>query len=317
MRVRQVLLVPAVTGLLLTTAAVAAAGTSDPVQVSGDAWLDLDGDGVRDDGEPGLARVQVTLRTSASILDATTTDADGRWAFNNVEPATYDVRVEPPIDYRVTGGTLPGLSTDTGQGTITITVTGSDLDAGTVGLGSPVTSGPDIATTVARDTAESPDGEYRWTATVFNFGPDDADGPVDVRIVLSEGHETRAIDGADWSCERSAAIVLCQVESAVPAGTALSPVTVTTGPTGDVGATVSVTATARLDGIFDAAPLNDEAEASAFISGEVAAADLDGDGTGDLTNAGAPTSGLLVAAIIALTIGASAVRTSRRAAKLP
>lgn len=315
MHVRPVLFVTIAATLLLGPAAAAGASTTDAAQISGVAWLDLDGDGQRDDGEPGLARVQVTLRTSASILDATTTDADGRWSFNNVEPATYDVRVEPPIDYKVTGGTLPGLSTDTGQGTITVTA--NDLDVGAVGLGSPVASGPDIATTVTRETTESSDGGYRWTATVFNFGPDDATGPVDVRIVLSEGHETRDIASGDWSCERSAAIVLCELDSTVPAGTALPPVTVTTGPTGDVGATVSVTATARLDGIFDAAPLNDEDEATAFISGEIAAADLDGDGTGDLTNAGAATSGLLVAAIIAFAIGASAVRTSRRAANLP
>jgi hypothetical protein len=68
----------------------------------------------------------------------------------------------------------------------------------------------------------------------------------------------------------------------------------------------------RLDGSFDAAPLNDEDDAEVAISPEFAAADLDGDGTADLSDTGAAPTGALVAALLALLAGAATLRTSRR-----
>lgn len=311
MHVRAALLAATVAGLLAAAPAAALAGTGDGVEVSGLVWLDLDGDGTRDDGEPGRADVQVTLRTSATIVDATTTAPDGSWTFAKVQPGTYTLVIEPPLDHDITGGTLPGLDPDSGEAEISVG-TEPVTDAGTVGLGSPVTSGADVAATVTLDRAGSSADRYRWVVTAHNLGPEDADGPVDLRIVLSADHETVDAAGEGWSCDRSAAIVLCEAATGIPAATSLPDVTLTTRPVGDVGARVSVTGTVRLEGAFDAAPLNDEDSATASIGGDLAAADLDGDGTGDLTNAGASTSGVLVAGLLALVLGAVAVRTSGR-----
>lgn len=316
MRVRSALLVATVVGLLAAAPASALASTTDGVAVAGQVWLDLDGDGARDDGEPGRADVQMTLRTSATIVDAVTTDATGGWTFGNVQPGTYVVVVEPPIDHEITGGTLPGLDPDTGEASLTV---GSEplTAVGAVGLGSPVTSGPDVATTVTFDRDGSSTEAYRWVVTAHNLGSEAADGTVDLRIVLSSGHEATAVDGGDWSCDRSAAIVLCEAAAGIPAASSLDSVTVTSRPVGDVGTTVSVTGTVRLDGSFDAAPLNDEDAASVSIGADLAAADLDGDGTGDLTNAGTATTGLLVAGLLALVVGAAAVRTPARSTRKP
>ena len=316
MRVRQLLPGAIVALLALAVPGVATATTADGARVTGTVWLDLDGDGERDDGEPGRGDVQVTLRTSASILDATTTTADGSWSFAGVQPGTYDVLVEAPIDHVVTGGTLPELDTADGRGTVTVGA--EDAEAvGAVGIGSPVSSGPDVATTVGLDGAAVGGDDFRWTVTAHNIGPADAEGPVDLRLVLSPDHETVEVAGDGWTCEPSASIVLCETDQGIPAATSLPAITMTTSPVGDVGASVSLTGTARLDGVFDAAPLNDEDSATASIGAAGVAEDIDGDGTGDLTEAGASTTGLLVAALLAMVVGAAAVRTSRRTTHRP
>lgn len=311
MRVRSTATAFAAAAVLVGAPTAALAATADGGAITGNVWLDLDGDGVRSDAEPGRADVSITLRTSATILDATMTDEDGTWSFGNVQPGTYTVVVEAPIDLVVTGGTMPGL--DTGDGTGTVTVTGTDTaDGGDVGLGSPVSTGPDVTATVTLDRAASTEEAYRWSITAHDIGPAAAPGPIDVRMVLSADHETTDVGGDGWACEQSAAIVLCQTDAGIAAGTSLPRITLTTRPIGAVGTNITVTGTVRLDGAFDAAPLNDEDSAAAAISTELAAADLDGDGTGDLTDAGAAPLGALVVALLALLAGAATLRTTRQ-----
>ena len=318
MGVRPAVLGSAIVVLLVVLLPAAAQATAtDGAQVSGLVFLDLDGDGTNDGDEPGRGDVQVALRTDASILDATTTRPDGTWTFNNVQPGTYELVVEPPIDHRVTGGSLPGL--ELASGTAVLEVATDDIpDAGTVGMGSPVTTGPDIAATATLDRDASTPDTLQWEVAVHNLGPGGSDGPIDLRLALSSDHETSGVQSSGWDCEESMAIVLCQSAGDLPAGTSLPPLTLTTTPTGAVGTTVSVTATARMDGSFDGAPLNDEDEASTTISGDVATSDLDGDGNGDLTNTGATTTGLLVAGLLAVVLGGTALAdTGRHGARRP
>ncbi len=63
-------------------------------------WLDTDGDGVQDIGEPGLANVTVYLCTtspctSGNATATATTDANGNYLFADVSPGTYYVGVDP------------------------------------------------------------------------------------------------------------------------------------------------------------------------------------------------------------------------------
>lgn len=299
---------------LVALAAPATASTTDASTVTGVAFLDLDGDGTRGADEPGRAGVRTTLRTSATIVDAVVTDVDGAFTFNRVQAGDYTLVVDAPIDHQVTGGTVDGLDTDSGEADVT--VGGGDVDLGVVGLGSTVTSGADVAATVATD-GDGTGAEFTWRVAAHNLGPDDGDGPVDVRIVLSTGHAVRSVTGDGWTCDESSAIVLCETDSDLAAGSSLPTITLRTAPDGDVGDTVTVTGTARLEGVFDPAPLNDEDVAALSIGAERAAADLDGDGTGDLTDAGAEVTGILVAAILALVVGGGAVATSRRSNRRP
>ncbi len=65
-------------------------------------WLDADGDGVEDVGEPGIANVEVTLKDQwGTPVDVTVTDVNGRYLFAGVKAGPdYYVEVDP--------GTLPG-----------------------------------------------------------------------------------------------------------------------------------------------------------------------------------------------------------------
>lgn len=299
--------------LVVLAPATALAANGDGAAIGGEVYLDLDGDGTRDAGEPGRGNVQLTLRTEAAIVDATVSMGDGSWTFNNVPAGTVTLVVEPPNDLEVTGSTVPGLDPATGEATVE--VDGDDTTLGTIGLGSPLTSGPDVAATVAVDEAASSDDSFRWELTALNLGTEAAPGPVDLRAVLSPGHEAVAASGDGWTCETSTAIVLCTAPGDLAAGSALPTLSLTTTPVGDVGSRVTVTGTVRLADVFDDAPLNDEDVASWTIGAELAADDLDGDGTGDLTNAGAPVTGLLVAALLVMAVGATALTATRRTSR--
>ncbi len=91
-------------------------------------WLDENGDGIQDAGEPGIAGVTVELRDgSGNLVATTTTDANGGYLFTGLEDHTYTVNVQ--------SGSLPsGLTPtyDENSGTVspdqttTVTITDSN-----------------------------------------------------------------------------------------------------------------------------------------------------------------------------------------------
>ena len=76
-------------------------------------WLDIDGDGVDDIGEPGIAGVTVELTGTAADGTAvnltTVTDANGDYLFDNLPPGNYTVTVTD------TNGELTDLSQSPGN----------------------------------------------------------------------------------------------------------------------------------------------------------------------------------------------------------
>ncbi|MDR3572311.1 MAG: sortase, partial [Anaerolineaceae bacterium] len=104
-------------------------------------WLDTNGNGVQEAGEPGINGVKVTLYSSTDVQVATTTtDANGLYAFNNLTPGKYTVQFTPPAGYAVTlkdKGTDDTVDSDADQtsgktDTITLVSNQTDLtwDAG-------------------------------------------------------------------------------------------------------------------------------------------------------------------------------------------
>jgi len=75
------------------------AGAYKPVSVTGVVWVDSDGDGVRDSGEPGLKGVSVQALRDGSQAGSDETDANGAYEFSGLAPGSYVVMVTAPADY--------------------------------------------------------------------------------------------------------------------------------------------------------------------------------------------------------------------------
>jgi protocatechuate 3,4-dioxygenase beta subunit len=105
-------------------------------------WVDSNGDGLQDGGEPGLANVTVELYdTLGGAQGSTTTDANGIYTFTGVIPGSYDVKFVLLGGYVFSprhAGTDPALDSDpdlvTGQASLTVASGVTDLtwDAGLI-----------------------------------------------------------------------------------------------------------------------------------------------------------------------------------------
>lgn len=103
--------------------------------LSGQVWVDSNGNGVRDSDEQGIAGVLITLTGTddlgASVTRTTLTAADRTYTFDNLRPGTYTVRQTQPTDF-LDGAVRVGTSGGTAG---TNEVTGITLVSGTVGTG--------------------------------------------------------------------------------------------------------------------------------------------------------------------------------------
>lgn len=91
-------------------------------------WLDEDGDGVEDGGEPGIAGVTVNLLDGGgAIIATTTTDDQGSYDFTGVPAGTYSVEVSD-ID-----GVLTGLNLSSPPVGMIVLAAGQDFDSADFG----------------------------------------------------------------------------------------------------------------------------------------------------------------------------------------
>jgi hypothetical protein len=99
------------------TTRTAVIGTGD---IAGTVFNDLDGDGIRNAGEPGLAGVTITLRNDANaVIAVTVTAADGSFAFLNLQPGTYTVtETDPPGLVSTTPNSVPVVATAGGTAAV-------------------------------------------------------------------------------------------------------------------------------------------------------------------------------------------------------
>ncbi len=65
-----------------------------PAEIRGVIWNDANGDGVRDDGEPGLPDVSVTLTDPAGFVLSAASAADGTYLFAMLPTSSYTVAVD-------------------------------------------------------------------------------------------------------------------------------------------------------------------------------------------------------------------------------
>lgn len=81
-----------------------------PSSLSGLVYEDVDGDCIRDPGEPAIPSVTIELLDqNGNVLATTQTDAQGRYQFTNLRPGNYSVRETQPVGY-VQGGQKAGTA---------------------------------------------------------------------------------------------------------------------------------------------------------------------------------------------------------------
>lgn len=82
---------------------VAVIGPNDPdwyPAIGNRVWEDRDGDGIQDDGEPGIGGVEVTLFNAAGVrVASTTTSSSGNYEFRNLYYGNYHVEIDIPAGY--------------------------------------------------------------------------------------------------------------------------------------------------------------------------------------------------------------------------
>ncbi len=112
-----------------------------PFTIGDTVWNDLNGNGIQDDGEPGIPGVTVTLLdlNGEPIPDMTaTTEANGQYQFN-VDAGTYSVQIDSSnFD---SGGALAGYVSTTGGDSQTNTVTTDNVLTYDFGYNPPATIG--------------------------------------------------------------------------------------------------------------------------------------------------------------------------------
>jgi protocatechuate 3,4-dioxygenase beta subunit len=151
-------------------------------------WNDLDGDGIQDANEPGVAGVRAILFNSAgNPVDTVFTDANGGYLFTNITPGTYTVGFSNlPPGFGFTGqdrGGNDATDSDVNPGsgrTAAVTVTGgttnTTVDAG-IRQGAPSGLGSlgnkvwyDLDNDGVQDAGEL--GVAGVTVTLLDAGPD-------------------------------------------------------------------------------------------------------------------------------------------------
>lgn len=105
--------------------------TTPTAPVTGTVWYDLNGNGVRDPGEPGAAGVPVYLLHNGVIVASSVTDANGLYSF---DAPIYDTVNETNFTYQVLVDGLGNAFTAQDVGS---DWTDSDVDGG--GLSGPIT----------------------------------------------------------------------------------------------------------------------------------------------------------------------------------
>jgi len=80
---------------------------------SGTKFEDLNGNGIRDEGEPGLEGWTINLKSGDTVVATTTTGPDGSYAFTEIAPGTYTVEEVAQLGWSHSYPASPGSHTVT------------------------------------------------------------------------------------------------------------------------------------------------------------------------------------------------------------
>ena len=124
-------------------------GFVKPASLGDYTWMDVNRDGIQDADEPALPGVTVTLTyedgstvtdASGNPVDAVTTDANGKYSFENLLPGGYKVSFQAPAGFEATTSDAgDDRAADSNGATASVTLaqgqTDDTIDFGAVGTG--------------------------------------------------------------------------------------------------------------------------------------------------------------------------------------
>ena len=110
-----------------------------PADLGGVVWEDINGDGLITDGEPFQEGINVNLLDAqGNILRNTETDDSGNYVFTDLNPASYLLEFDLPLDTKATfqnSGTNPSIDSDVNVAGFTEPITLTDVDITGVNAG--------------------------------------------------------------------------------------------------------------------------------------------------------------------------------------
>lgn len=260
-----------------------------PLVAIGDTvWNDLDGDGLQESGEPGLANVRVRLLTATgsaatdvfgnAVADVWS-DPSGRYLFTNLAPGDYRLGFDAPTGFGrtmagagateldsdadpITGITdvvtvhgVVGGAVEASVGTFTYAFIDPTVDAGYERIVW------DLGLAVDYDGIDLDASQITWQFAVDNAGPDAAPGPVVVTVELPEGLAFVSGGSTDVTCTAVEQTVTCIRADPIAAGEGIA-FPLVTSYTGDPS---GLTITAMVDW-GDGDPLTANNEAVGVVS---------------------------------------------------
>ena len=124
-------------------------GFVKPASLGDYTWMDVNRDGIQDADEPALPGVTVTLTyedgsavtdASGNVVTAKTSDANGKYSFENLLPGGYKVSFQAPAGFEATtsdAGTDRAADSDGATASVTVAQGQTDdtIDFGAVGTG--------------------------------------------------------------------------------------------------------------------------------------------------------------------------------------
>ncbi len=192
-----------------------------PASATGRVINDLNGNGLADEGEPGIAGVEIQIQTGGVLLSSTETIADGSYALIVQFPGAYSILEVPPAGLTSEGPTSVTLTlssgeTDTGidflgffpasiSGVVHDDANGNGVaDPGEVGLEN-VTVQLERAGSVLSTASTDPAGRFSFTGltpgdyVILQVVPEgyNAIGPISIVQSLQSGDAVSALDFFD------------------------------------------------------------------------------------------------------------------------
>jgi uncharacterized repeat protein (TIGR01451 family) len=277
--------------------------------ISDVVWIDADRDGIRDPDETLVQGVVVELLdASGEVVATATTDAQGRYLFDDLEPGEYSLQFKLntlPKGYVTTGLNTGGDDTKDSDGD---PVTGK---TGKITVTPGVTT-PNVALGIHEAKVDLKlikelkgslvaGKQATWVLTVSNQGVDPDPGPVVVTDTLPAALTFVSANGQGWGCTNTGQTVTCTtpgpLASKATAGVITIITTVKTSATGQVINSATVRTTAK-----DSNTANNTSSHGGKI----------GKTPPKLTTAGAAIGGGLGLGLGLIGVGFALRRTSRR-----